>query len=1079
MEDDAGAIAGYIAADERPAGQVTPSRPRGAFRRLWLGGIALRQLLWRPSLAVAQLLTLAAAATLVASVVLIQGRATDEGLRTSLAGAGQGANLIVERDGVRQAPAYDSFQRDAAARVRGELGDAVTAGAQYARSSALILSSIDGVAQGQPFSEVSSVTAYQGLRDHVRVVAGRWPSDTRVGADWQLTASARATDILGTVLNFHVGSEYCFTYFAGRNGPRQSWCGRIAATWLPDDRADPFWAGHVPETDVTTGHDSLFQILGHIPAATGSAIQQYVPDTAHINAANTGQVVGGVNRLRGTFSVSSNDIFVSGLDSTVTTFLNRQDAASGPTTVTSIGLLVVALAAMGFAALQFIAGHSAQAAMWRARGWPRRRVFGLYTAEFAALAVLAAPLAILATAAISSVIAGTAAGANHSWWQSVRDATSPALLATAGFLAILAAIAAALSGPELTQRGRDRSSTRRRSWRRRATDLLVGLAGAGILVFVHLGGTSTPGGDGQVSGIVLGLPVLAVGMLAFASLRLVGMAARVATSSRSLGGRLARWQVERDPAQYARLCLLVTLAVAVGVFASSYTASDRAGAIDRADYLVGSDIRATFSAASSPPQLTALAASLPRGTRSAQVFRGAGRPGRSGTDATVLGIPGQDFWDVAYTRSDFAAQPLPSLGATMTARDPDGLAAPGTPRALTVAVYSSGLDGRAVLEVSDAAGRDVSLQLGALSAPGWSEMTASLTSPAPALVYPVRVRALRLEVRGGSGDVALADLRTDSGAVVESFAANDGWWQESFSPNPAETGVAPSTTRRRNGQPTLDVPLDQQTVIIEPAPSHSPLPVLLGAQTMSDLGVSIGETFPLHINTVDVSLVPVGSFAQFPTYYPARESLIVAPMSSFVGRLGHAGASIPWDNELWIGGVRDPGVVTNRLAADLDLLQTLDRSQAETLALDDPLRVGLSEELGLGFVVALAVVVIGFALHFLAAARSRTTQFAIMRANGVPEQLIRGSLAAEQVVVLVSGLVAGAVIGLALAWAVVPVFHLGTLPEDLIPATPLHLDAVTLATVVLGTGALTLVVGRLVARAGSRVDVMATVRSLT
>jgi hypothetical protein len=346
-------------------------------------------------------------------------------------------------------------------------------------------------------------------------------------------------------------------------------------------------------------------------------------------------------------------------------------------------------------------------------------------------------------------------------------------------------------------------------------------------------------------------------------------------------------------------------------------------------------------------------------------------------------------------------------------------------------------------------------------------------------VYPVRVRALRLEVRGGSGDVALADLRTESGAMVESFAAKDGWWQESFSPNPAETGVAPSPARARNGQPTLDVPLNQQTVILEPAPSRSPLPVLLGAQTMSDLGLSIGETFPLHINTVDVQLVPVGSFEQFPTYYPARESLIVAPMSSFIGRLGNAGASIPWANELWIGGVGDDGAVTNRLAADLDLLQTLDRPQAEKLALDDPLRVGLNDELGLGFVVALAVVVIGFALHFLAAARTRATQFAIMRANGVPEQLIRGSLAAEQVVVLVSGLVAGAVIGLALAWAVVPVFHLGTLPEDLTPPTPLHLDAITLAAVVLGTGVLALVAGRLVARAGSRVDVMATVRSLT
>jgi hypothetical protein len=1057
---------------------LTPPRRPGAVRRLWLSGIALRQLRSRPTLAIAQWLTLAAAATLVASVVLIQGHATDQGLRASVAGAGRGANLVIERDGISQAGAYDAFQRDTARRVHGQLGSTVTAGAQYARSPSLILSAIDGVQQSQPFSMLSSLSSYTGLRDHVHVVAGNWPADTRAGADWQLTASARATDTLGTALNFRVGSEYCFTYFAGRNGPRQTWCGRMAATWLPDDAADPFWAGHVPETDITTGHDSFFAVLGQLVTGIGSAVQQYVPDAANINAGNTGQVVGGLNHLRGVFSVSGNDTLVSGLDTTLTAFLNRQDAASGPTTVTTIGLFVVALAAMGFAALQFIQGHSAGAAMWRARGWPRRRVFGLYTAEFAVLALAAVLPAILATAAITAAVAGSAVGGSRSGWRSIADAALPTVTAAAAFLAVLAVVAAALSGPELTQSRRERSSTRQRSWRRRATDLTLGAAGALILVFVHFGGADV---NGQTSGIVLALPVLAVGLLTAASLRLVGVAARVSTSARSLGGRLARWQVERDPAQYGRLCLLVTLAVAIGVFASTYSASDRAAAIDRADYMVGSDIRATFSAAASPPQLNALSTSLPRGTRSAQVFRGAGRPGRSGIDATVLGIPGQDFWDVAYTRSDFASPPLPSLGAAMTAREPDGLAAPGTPHALLLSVYSSGLDGRLLIEITDAAGRDLLLTLGSLSTAGWSEMAVSLGTATNPVSYPVRVHAVRLEVSGlrATGDVALSNLRTDSGAVMESFTATDGWWQEAFAPDPAETDVAPSTLRVRQRRPSLDIPVDHQTVILEPAPSSAPLPVLLGAQTMADLGLSIGQAFPLHIDTVDVQLVPVGSFDEFPTYYAARESLIVAPMSSLLGRIGHAQASVPWANELWIGGVGDSGPVITRLNADLDLRQTLVRSVAEQALLDDPLRVGLRDELGLGFVVAMAVVVIGFALHFLAAARTRSTQFAIMRANGVSEQVIRASIVAEQVVVLVTGLVAGAVIGLALAWAVVPLFHLGTLPEDLTPPSLLRLDPATLALVVFGTGALALAVGSLAARAGSRVDVMATVRSLT
>src|SRR4029077_17700543 len=118
------------------------------------------------------------------------------------------------------------------------------------------------------------------------------------------------------------------------------------------------------------------------------------------------------------------------------------------------------------------------------------------------------------------------------------------------------------------------------------------------------------------------------------------------------------------------------------------------------------------------------------GTRSAPVFRGTGRPGRSGTDATILGITGQDFWDVADTRSDFAAQPLAALTAAMTARDPDGLAVPAATRRLSVSVYSSGLDGRVVVEVSDARGRDALLTLGTLGTAGWSDMSVSLDAAA-------------------------------------------------------------------------------------------------------------------------------------------------------------------------------------------------------------------------------------------------------------------------------------------------------------------------------------------------------------
>jgi predicted lysophospholipase L1 biosynthesis ABC-type transport system permease subunit len=260
------------------------------------------------------------------------------------------------------------------------------------------------------------------------------------------------------------------------------------------------------------------------------------------------------------------------------------------------------------------------------------------------------------------------------------------------------------------------------------------------------------------------------------------------------------------------------------------------------------------------------------------------------------------------------------------------------------------------------------------------------------------------------------------------------------------------------------------------------LPVLIASQSLAALGLSIGQAFPMHIESINVELLPVGSFDEFPTYYPSTEDFLVAPMSSLLARMGRLGVNSPWANELWMsvpGG--EAAAVTSTVNSDLTLLNTqlMIDAQARALALNDPLRSGFAQELGIGSIVALLVVVINFAMHFLAAARNRVTQYAIMRANGVPQSMLRDSLVAEQLAVLISGLIAGTAIGVAVGWAVLPVFHLGNLPTDLVPPTLFYVDPVTLVAVVLGTGALAVLTGVVVAARGSRVHVMTAIRALS
>ncbi len=1060
-----------------PPGSSAP-RSHGALHRLGIGRIALRQLRSRPAPAIAQGLILAAAATLVASVVVIQSNVTDKGLRSTVGAAGIAADVIIGQDGIAQPAAFDAFQQQAAARVHAQLGNTVTAGAEFGESLTLAAQNLDCTVEGPPVKCQLSVATYAGITSHAHIVTGRWATDARDGADWEFTASAQATDVTGILLHLQVGSEYCFqNLFRTTNAP-EIWCGHLVGLWQPNSASDPYWAGNVPVSDVVVSQASYFQILAQIPDGIGTADQQYTPNLANINGSDADRVVAGVNRLRGDYSVADNGQFTSGLDSTVAGFLDRQDAASGPILVTTLGLLVIAVAAMGFAAIHLVQSDAGQVALWRARGWSRARVWGLYSTEFALLAVVATPFAVVASALISSEAAGASATPATTVWQRLVDAAVPAVVAEIVFLAVLIVLAAALSSPELSARRQTRTATRGRSAQRRALDFALLVIGAGILWFVRTGGVGTD--EAQSSVLAFVLSALAVGLLTYASLQLVGLVGRVLGISRAVSGRLARWEIERDPTQYSRLSLLVTLAVAVGVFATTYISSDNAGAIDRADYSVGANMRATFSTAGGPPQLAPLTAALPSGVRTAQAFRDDGRPGQSGLDATVLGIQGSSFWDIAYSRPDFASQSLRSLTAKMSAADPDGAVVPGSPHALSMRVDTSGVKARIDVQITDAAGDTRDVLLGTTASPGWIDMSAPLTG----VHSPIRVRAVTISPVdiGVAGDVAIRNLQTGSGSVIESFSITDGWWQEDFAPNPAATPVAPNFVRTDAGQPSVDIPIQDQEVLLMPPPSARPLPVLIASQSLSSLGLSIGQAFPIHLESVNIELVAVGSFDEFPTYYPGDEDFLVLPMSSLLDRLGRLGVVSPWANELWMSvPSSDAAAVTSKVNSDLTLLNTqlYTDAQAQTLALNDPLRSGFAEELGIGTLVALLVVIISFAMHFLAAARNRATQYAIMRANGVPQSTLRNSLVAEQIVVIVSGLVAGTCIGLAVAWAVLPVFHIGNDPTDLIPPSLFHIDPLTLLAVVLGTGALALLTGVVFAARGSRVHVMTAIRALT
>jgi hypothetical protein len=204
---------------------------------------------------------------------------------------------------------------------------------------------------------------------------------------------------------------------------------------------------------------------------------------------------------------------------------------------------------------------------------------------------------------------------------------------------------------------------------------------------------------------------------------------------------------------------------------------------------------------------------------------------------------------------------------------------------------------------------------------------------------------------------------------------------------------------------------------------------------------------------------------------------MVVPLTSLIGRIAEAGGGL-WPTELWLALGGPPAPVVDRLWRSPGILDVTDRASLEAAALSSPLRLALDATLAVGFTAALTMAVIGFALHFVGAARGRLSEYAILQANGLSPGLVRRSLAIEEGVLLLHSLVCGVLLGVVFSYAVLPAMHVGDASTDLVPPTLVTVDppAVGAALLVVVAGAA--LVSVLVGRAAARFDLLGQLREI-
>ena len=721
-----------------------------------------------------------------------------------------------------------------------------------------------------------------------------------------------------------------------------------------------------------------------------------------------------------------------------------------------------------------------ETAVLRARGASLRQLSGLTIGEAVLLtapAMVTAPLlapALLRLAGKVSIIKDAG----------LRLDSTPAATLWVAAVPAAAACAVALTLPALhgvtrsyvaarTIRGR---GARHGALQRAGADLALALVAAlGVWQLVRYGGpvTEQAGTSGQAGGalgidpfIVAGpaLALLGGGALVLRIVPIAARAAERATSRRdALAPALGAWQVSRRPLRYAGPALLLVMAIAVGVLSVTAGVTWRRSQLDQADFQAGADLRVTparDAGAPAPFGQGAAFGTLPGVSVAGPVLRKTSSAGDQ--EVSLLAVDAAKAGALLRTRPTTAPP-----GAAPPAIAPPGRA---DRLAFDVRIVPHGAlgdpghvtRGRLFVLLVDAFGVVARVGLGGVGlggVPGDGRFhvrdagLAALTGPGGRLSGPIAIRGFRydyaadaalppltlsLRVRGTPGPPAAAEpgLRPPAGNAWSSAFRPAGGVSLSGSAGDGDTGGA--VVRPDGRSLTVELPKvapvgdrfggpvgARLTVVLgrsgeRPADSAPPLPGIINAELARRAGVGVGGRLTLTEPYGPQPVTVAGIVPALPSTSPNEPAALV-DWRAYADRSTVLTGTETAPTEWWLATGGDTAPAVRTLARHPAWTAgVVDRMALRRELRDAPLGAALQGAFVLGFLAALGLAVVGFAVNAAVSARERRAEFAVLRALGVSTRQVFGMLGVEQVFLVVLGLVGGLALGLVIGHVVIP-----------------------------------------------------------
>ena len=931
--------------------------------------------------------------------------------------------------------------------------------------------------EGVPDDALAVFGSYDDLRGHAALVAGDWSAGPLEGEGVQAALPEPTADALGLGPGDSVELE------SVRNED-DGVIARISGVYRVDDVDDPFWWGSPLETEgreelrfTTFGpfvvSEQAFVALG---ADGAEARWRASPASDEIAVEDLDRLRAAVDGLEERLNAGDGDESLSvrtGLGSVLATADRSLLVSRSGVLVSSVQLAVLAGAALLFLAGLLAERRSLEAAILRSRGASPGEVGLLALAEGALLAVpavLAGPwLAALTLRALNHV--GPLAEIGLELEPRV-GLLSYVLAAVAGLLCAAGLAAPALRSAAVTMAVREQGRPQATGLvRRGGLDLVVvALAALAYWQLRRYQGPVVESIRGRLGIDPLLVVAPALGLLAGALLALrivpaIGvLAERVAPGARGLVAPLGTRQLARRPARYARAAVLLTLALAIGLFAAAYGSTWLRSQEDRAAYEAGADARVVpdertgsiqpLHLASAYGRLEGVEAVLPVIERPLDV-PGAPQP------VNLRAVDASRVAELVHPRADLTDRPLAELMEPLAATRPQlaSVELPASARrisvtaSLTMQRLPTDPPGIPVgflvgdlqslgLVVQDADGLLYRLPAGDLPADGTSRrLQVDLGGGGPAdraPAHPVTLVALELRVNAGfgatrAGTLAVDSLAADSAPVAAGGAA--AWTVSSGEiPNasfpPEVRGVRSSeaalflldfaTGARAGACPPFCSSLPV-TFTATPGPNEPPESVraIVTDRFLEDTGAGVGQSVALGPD--GPSLAVTGSVHDFPTLPPETGGVVV-DLRTYLAALylgtGEVAQPSAWLIDAAPGHEREVAQLLR--APPFSSAEVADRAGIAERLTRDPVALGISGALSLGFVAAAVFAVVGVAGRAAGAPAARATEFAVLRSLGLSDRQLSAWLALEGGIVAALALAGGIVLGALVAWLVLP-----------------------------------------------------------